>query len=789
MGNDLSQTEVLTGLAEQLRAGDQAAEGKFIAEFETQANRLLLEDEAGLATLVAMVEDIPLAGSRNRQLRHYFKGLALGLHDQYQDAIVIFDNLLADPNLDDYVHGRTLNSRAAFCQITGRLGESWAGHQASLALWERLGNQLYQGKSLVNLGILAYEFRRYDEAQNFLAEAAACFEAVNAPEWLTFVDNERGMIYRDLGRWEEALACFAIPAAEWTDTPLGLVQNNIGAVHLFQGNLAAAAAAYNAALEVLRTDTHAVESHLGLGLVHQASGDLTTANTALKTALGLALEINRRDILAEVYYRLGDLQRRLGQDQAALKQFFAAIDVIEASRKPLPDEGLKISLLGRWQQVYEATLLHLLAMGQYTEAFAVAERARARAFADAVADSIEPSSGSGIGSPVATAVEVRAALPENAALFCYVTTGALDQDLPLLQNLSTTNPVREHLLLPARTILFVLTRNSLSVHDCAIDPNAFSSESPRQDIRARFLNVNVLSRLYNFLLAPAGPNLEAEQLYIVPHGLLHHVPFGALPDPSGKPLVREGGPILAYAPSVTVLIRHSLSIPTSAAPDRMCLAVGYDSGEGEQALRHTEAEATLVARLNRGKALTGPEAKIKALNQVVENYRLLHFACHGQFNTEAPLESYLQVGASEQLNAVEVLRQWRLRARLVVLSACQTGVSRILRGDEPMGLTRAFLLVGAKSVLVTQWAVEDWPTFLLMQKFYQELDQFGGKPPAAALQAAQIWLRELSLSEAHKQMADLPADEAIVAQSNHLSETRPFAHPRYWAAFRLVGKM
>jgi tetratricopeptide (TPR) repeat protein len=114
--------------------------------------------------------------------------------------------------LDDYIRGRTLNSRALFCITLGRLEEALAGHQACLDLWRQLGNRLREGLALLNLGILAYELRRYDQAESNLAEAARCFEEVEAPEQLASVQNERGLVYRDLGRWEEALACFEAAA-------------------------------------------------------------------------------------------------------------------------------------------------------------------------------------------------------------------------------------------------------------------------------------------------------------------------------------------------------------------------------------------------------------------------------------------------------------------------------------------------------------------------------------------------------------------------------------------------
>ena len=223
-----------------------------------------------------------------------------------------------------------------------------------------------------------------------------------------------------------------------------------------------------------------------------------------------------------------------------------------------------------------------------------------------------------------------------------------------------------------------------------------------------------------------------------------------------------------------------------------CLALGYDAVEGEQALRHTETEAMFVAKLAGGEAWVGSAPTLSRLAEVAGQYRWLHFACHGRFDEDAPLDSYLETGPGERLTAREVLQTWHLAADLVTLSACQTGVSRILRGDEPMGLIRAFLYAGARAVLVSQWPVADLPTFLLMQRFYSQLQQMAQPDPAVALREAQVWLRDLTVAEVQEAMRDLPADQTSASERAALERLPPtacpFAHPRYWAAFILVGE-
>jgi CHAT domain-containing protein len=216
----------------------------------------------------------------------------------------------------------------------------------------------------------------------------------------------------------------------------------------------------------------------------------------------------------------------------------------------------------------------------------------------------------------------------------------------------------------------------------------------------------------------------------------------------------------------------------------LCLAVGY---EGEnKALRHTETEAHFIAAVTGGEAWVGEQPKVTALAEQAGQYRWLHVACHGRFDPLSPLDSYLETGAGERLTAWQVLG-WKLPVELVTLSACQTGVSQVQRGDEPMGLVRAFLAAGAGAVLVSQWAVADWPTLLLMRRFYQEM--MAGAEAAVALHSAQCWLQTVTAVELQTITAEIPGGVAEAANwlAGKGEGVRPFAHPRFWAAFVLVG--
>lgn len=184
--------------------------------------------------------------------------------------------------------------------------------------------------------------------------------------------------------------------------------------------------------------------------------------------------------------------------------------------------------------------------------------------------------------------------------------------------------------------------------------------------------------------------------------------------------------------------------------------------------------------------------------------RYLHFAAHGEGNNVRAFESALILSGDDKavgkLTARHVLENWQLDAELVTLSACETAVGTDAGGDSPLGFAQAFLTAGARAVCLSLWKVDDAATGLLMDRFYRNLlgKRDGLAKPmgkAAALAEAKTWLRELPAEQAAERLAALSkgvsrgAGETPppLAAPKPADGGKPFAHPRYWAAFILIG--
>ena len=359
--------------------------------------------------------------------------------------------------------------------------------------------------------------------------------------------------------------------------------------------------------------------------------------------------------------------------------------------------------------------------------------------------------------------------------------------------------LREHLTLPPQVLIFAVTRDRCEVHRAALDPNALRPPAGDASPGRRLLHPPQLARLHERLIGPIEPLLRGlgsrDLLYLVPHGPLHYVPFLALRSAAGEYLLDAGGPAIALAPSATILLRNCLGRPPGRGEG--FLALGYND-RGEETLRHAEAEARHLARVMDGDCWCGPEPKGARLLAEGRRARWLHFAGHAVFNPRDPLDSELRLGEGDALSARAIIDGLDLEAELVTLSACTTGLSHVVPGDELLGLQRAFLYAGAPTVVCTLWEAHDLVALLVMERFYGALRQApDGTSPATALRDAQVAVREMTAAElaavVERWRAEDPEYAAVLGELDAIptdgdARSRPFADPFYWAPFMLIGR-
>jgi len=252
-------------------------------------------------------------------------------------------------------------------------------------------------------------------------------------------------------------------------------------------------------------------------------------------------------------------------------------------------------------------------------------------------------------------------------------------------------------------------------------------------------------RVYDLLLRPLGPALEADRLVFAPAGFLHYLPFHALSDGAATLLERSE---VSYTPSVSLLDR-CLKMPP--ADIRQALLVGVIN----ELTPHVASE---IERLSGFFAdpitLVGSDATLANISGSSGETGLVHLACHGKFRPDSPGFSSLVLFDEEM--SVNDVHQLRFQNSIIVLSACESGLNKVVRGEELIGLTQAFFASGASSLVMSLWRVNDTATLELMTEFYRHLSDRKGI--AGALRLAQL----------------------------HLLEKQK--HPYFWAPFRVSGR-
>ena len=640
-----------------------------------------------------------------------------------------------------------------------------AAYSEAIALRQRLGDRRGQAQTLGNLGNVYLDLGDYERAVDAYTRSMAIADEVGYTAQSGFSRANLAAVLADLGRGAEALARMEQALALWRQInrrpEVGRTLRHIGVALLHdRGDAAGARAAFDEALAIAREIKDADLESLTLvelGSLALVQGDAARAIAMFDEGLAIARRSGSPDLEYKLLAERGRTRLRTGAHDAAIGDLRASAAIVNDIRARVTSDEAKIAFLDTRQAVFQDLATGLLEKGQVREALEAAESGRARALADAL-----ESRQAGPPGDSSTAVE--------SPLFDEIQATVRRLDATLVEYLLTDSALLAWVVSPDGAIHVART---------AVDPKRLAElvrtlvdmmnapAAPRENpARARA----VLSDLHRIAVAPIAawlPGRPATLLLIVPHGPLALVPFAALEDAGGTPLVSRHS--VSVAPSIAMFrytgkSRRSSSATAAASGDAGSMifaAPQAPADAGLEPLAGSLDEGRRVAlRLSRHapRLLSGKDATEDRAKRAVGRAKYLHFATHGLVSETRPANSALVLsdGAGEDgyLRAREVYGL-QLVADLVVLSGCSTARGRFT-GDGVFGLPRAFLYAGAPSVVASLWDVSDRATVSLMDRFYAELDRTSDK--AAALRAAQLETRQR------------------------------YPHPALWAPFILVGE-
>lgn len=682
--------------------------------------------------------------------------LAFEADHDFAEAERIF-TALSNGDLEPSLLGRILIALGRTHDVQGQWHAALATYERAVALFAGLQQPLEQAKIWKNM--------------------AATYQ-----KGFVQGDLESAVLPVALAYCQQALAVIApihAPSASvrWLENSLW---NTLGALYLSLAQWDDALAAYERGMTLVRqlADPYALGIyHLNFGEVYQAQGRYQDALAAYQQALTILRPFQNPVMEMDLWANLGALYQELGHHAQALAHYDQALHLLETVRQEVSAATTRANFFATTIHHYFANaVLCAWQAGDAAKAFAYVEQARARLLRETWQSAQAPLQGQ--DTPTIPLAAAQAALPADALVLAYFTTGLVEEPKSRFR---PAEGLRRPRFPPAKTLLFAITRQTVRLIDADLSPNKLYPHQTSAVVERHFLAPALRRLLYTKLLAPIADLLpEKRTLYLAPYGPLHFIPFAALLAADDQPLLQATGPTVIYTPSVTLLFAERRLSPLA---NNTMLALGYNgpTDAGSLPLRYAEAEALLVARLTAGQALTGDLPKKAHLWPPHVLPQRLHFSCHGVFQADAPLASRLQLGPNETLSAQEVLQCDALSCDLVVLSACESGLRRVLRGDELLGLAAAFLQVGASVVLATLWRVDERATYLLMERFYQEVQH--GQPYATALHRAQLYLRHLPQAEAQAHLLQAACNDHEPLST---ADPLPFADSFYWAPFILL---
>ena len=268
--------------------------------------------------------------------------------------------------------------------------------------------------------------------------------------------------------------------------------------------------------------------------------------------------------------------------------------------------------------------------------------------------------------------------------------------------------------------------------------------------------------LYKKLIAPSLVNLKKKNLIIIADGLLNYIPFSSLNTNSNQSKYLIESYAVSYVNSATLL--NQLSDNKTINNKVLAFAPSFNNASSKLLpLPNNITEATNILEVFKGKTLINKDATLSNFNTESSKYGILHFATHAILNDENPEYSYLAFQPNTKNNSllyVSDLYNTNLNTNLVTLSACESGIGDLKRGEGFVSLARGFYFSGVSSICSTLWKINDGSSLKIMNSFYKNISK--GKPKNIALQQAQLF---------------------FISENNQ----NTLVHPYYWSGFVISG--
>ena len=653
--------------------------------------------------------------------------------------------------------------------------------EKALAIAQKIGDRGQEATCYARLGSLFQFHGEYVKAKEHSEKALAIAEKIGDRETAATRYASLGRIFESLGEY--------VKAKEHSEKALAIAEKigdreieatcyaSLGSIFESLGEYVKAKEHFEKALAIAEKigdrETEA-KCSMWVGLMFEFLGEYVKSKEWLEKACVLHRKYGAIERESLLHLLVSAFMFSQGNISEAKSNAVDSFNNVEVMRRLQVHDKFKISYIDRIFKAYRGFSHFLCDIGFLYEAFCTDEFGRARALTDLMAalytveNEIPVSPG--------TWDEVQSIVKKECNCSClyisyyeqkYIHLWVVKADNPLTHQQIEVNDFLGSVSSVGALLCREIYREVLCLapEQCEdrswLPSNAYSEQGCERPMLDEDEVVSQQPELtpayvYKTIIAPVADYLDEPEIIIVPDHFFYKVPFAALEDESGKCLSESYR--IRIVPSLTTLklIQDS---PADYHSQTGVLIVG-DPDVGDvlykgilqqiSRLSFANKEAKMIGKLFGTQPLLGKQATKQAVLQNIHSVSLIHFACHG--NAErgeillAPPSIPDRKPAPEEdyLLTMENISKVQLRAKLVVLSCCHSAKGQT-SAEGVVGIARAFLGSGARSVLAALWAIEDEATEQFMSRFYENLVR--GESASESLQQAMKWMRENGFSK------------------------------------------
>jgi CHAT domain-containing protein len=666
----------------------------------------------------------------------FWVGVNLGSENKKTETLKYYQRALENSQKveDSYNSQKILSEMSEEYRLMGRTDLSLEYLQKSLFLGDYPESSLRQkSRTYINLVRTFYSTQSYKTALAYEKENRNLLTnpEINSPAFEHESDIRLGLVLMAQKKYDEALEVFEKSKA---------VAETIKDIK--QGKRAIA------------------NSILRIAELKRQTGDLGTALANYEEAVGYYDSSENKGEQYNAHKGRLFCYLASGDDAGFQTELKIVLELFENYRQQISEEQNRNVFFNNEQNVYDLAIDYEFGQGNYKKAFDYSERSSSRSLLDLLENGGQVNQ-----TPEKIEIEMnKVAQP--------LTVEEIRQQMPSAVQLVKFNVLRD------KVLIWLVSKDNFEVVSSPIEFSVLQEKIKRLDQLIKDKEdekeITILAtELYQTLLSPIREKLSSDKkICLIPDKSLFELPFAVLTSPvSQKPLIAEKEFFIAPSANVFLYLSKKAETFSKDSPENI-LSIGnprlYQSDLPNLESAKTEA-VTIAKEYQNPITLLESEASKEKVIQNLRQADIIHFAGHYVINERSPLLSSLILSQSTEggndekqykLANYEILGENLSKTRLVVLSACQTGIENYYQGEGMIGASRTFLAAGIPLVVASQWAVDSDATSELMIRFhkYRKTERLS---TMSAVRKAQLDL--------------LNGDDP------------KYKHPYYWASFMTIG--